>query len=224
MNSSSIRPPRKGGPSRSRRQILALASAASALLAACSLPGQGAPPRQFRLTPKSTFDAGIPTVDWSLIVLKPEADRSVDTVRISLVSAGIETQYYANAQWSDRAPSMVQRLLVESFVNSGGISVVGGDRSGLRPDFRLKTVLREFQAEGTPGAAPTIRVAIDASLVRMPQRDVVGTSAFQSSAAANSDRIEDIVAAYDEALGSAFKRLVPWALETGNDAGDRASL
>ncbi len=209
-----VRPP-------SRRFFLRGSAAVSsiALLAACAVPGQGAPPRQFRLTPKSTFDAGLPSVDWSLIVLKPEADRSVDTVRIPLVSGGVETQYYANAEWSDRAPAMVLRLLVESFVNSGGISVVGSDRSGLRPDFRLKTVLREFQAEGAPGAAPTVRASIEASLVRMPQRDVVGTIAFERSEPASSDRIEDIVAAYDEALGSVLKRLVPWTLATGNEAG-----
>ncbi len=205
----------------SRRSILRTAMTAPGLviLGACALPGQGEAPRQFRLTPKSTFDADLPTVDWGLVVLKPEADRSVDTARIALMSGGTEMQYYANADWSDRAPAMVQRLLVESFVNSGGISVVGSDRSGLRPDFRLKTVLREFQAEGAPGAAPTVRVGIQASLVQLPERNVVGTTAVEQAVPAASDRIEDIVNAYDEALGSVLKNLVGWTLATGNAAG-----
>ena len=226
MTSTPIRPSRRGALLRTRRHILKQATALSglAVLAACSLPGQGAPPRQFRLTPKSTFDAAMPSVDWSLAVLRPNADRSVDTVRIPLVSGGLETQYYANAEWSQRAPLMVQTLMVESFANSGSIAVVGNDRMDVRPDFRLNSVIREFQAEGEPGAAPTVRVAIEASLVKMPQRDVVGTFTFERSVAAGSDRIEDIVTAYDEALGSALKRLVPWALETGNGTGDRASL
>lgn len=217
--------PGYGPRAASRRQVVQSAAALSgaAILAACSLPGQTAPPRQFRLTPKSTFDAGLPSVDWALLVLRPEADRVVDTTRITLVSGGLETQVYANSEWADRAPAMVQRLLVESFVNSGGISVVGSDRSGLRPDYRLKTVLREFQAEGSPGSAPNIRVGIDASLVQMPRRNVVGTTSVQRTEQASSDRIEDIIAAYDNALGGVFKELVTWTLVTGEEAGGAAS-
>ena len=213
--------PQNGAMAPSRRHVLRGSAAISgmALLAACSLPGQGAPPRQFRLTPKSTFDAELPRADWSLAVLTPEADRAVDTTRIPLLSGGTEMQYYANSEWSDRAPSMVQRLLIESFVNSGGIDVVGSDRSGLRADFRLKTVLREFQAEGDPGSAPTIRVQVDATLVKLPQRDPVGSVTIDRVVPASSDRLEDIVAAYDEALGGVLKRVVPWALSTGNAAG-----
>lgn len=204
----------------SRRSILRTAMTAPGLviLGACALPGQGEAPRRFRLTPKSTFDADLPTVNWSLVVVEPQADRSVDTVRIALMSGGTEMQYYANADWSNRAPAMVQTLLVESFVNSDRIAVVGNDRAGLRPDFRLSSVLREFQAEGTPGEAPTVRVKFDASLVQLPQRDVVGTTAVEQAVPAASDRIEDIVNAYDEALGSVLKNLVGWTLATGNAA------
>ena len=208
---------RATGVAHTRRVFLKQASALSGLaaLTACSIPGQGAPPRKFRLTPKSTFDAEVPTVDWSLAVLTPEADRSVDTARIPLVSSGLETQYYANVEWSQRAPLMVQTLIVESFRNSGGIAVVGTDRMDVRPNYRLNTTLREFQAEGDPGSPPEVHVRIEAKLVKMPQREVVGTFTFDSTEPAGSESIEDIVAAYDEALGSVLKRLVPWALQTG---------
>ena len=54
-----------------RRGLAAVAVAAVAL-AACSLelPGQGDPPRQFVLTPKSTYDDDVPKVEWQLLVTR----------------------------------------------------------------------------------------------------------------------------------------------------------
>ena len=58
--------------------------------------------------------------------------------------------YYALANWTDRAPLMVQGLVVESFENSGRIVAVGREAVGLKPDFVLKIEIREFQAEAYP--------------------------------------------------------------------------
>ena len=64
----------------------------------------------------------------------------------------MQIEYYARAQWSDRAPQMVQTLMIESFENSQRIIAVGRDVVGLRADFILKSELREFQAEYFNGA------------------------------------------------------------------------
>ena len=69
-----------------RRGLIFMGAALPALaLGACQLPGQSAPPRQFRVTPKTTFDE-LPQVDWALAVDRPTVDRSIDTNRIARVS------------------------------------------------------------------------------------------------------------------------------------------
>ncbi len=55
--------------------------------------------------------------------------------------------YYANAAWTDRAPLMIQTLLVESLENSRRIVGVGRDPLSVRPTYVLQSELREFQAE-----------------------------------------------------------------------------
>ena len=79
-----------------------------------SLPGQKAAPTTHRLTQKSTFD-DLPDVTWTLTVAEPTAERSLDTNRIAVVRDGTTIDYYANASWSDRAPAMIQSLMVASF-------------------------------------------------------------------------------------------------------------
>ena len=86
-------------------------------LAGCELtvPGQGPPPALYRLTPKSTFSEGLPVVDWQLVLEPPVADAGLSTTRVALQRSPTQLEYYARSRWTDRAPLMVQTLMIESF-------------------------------------------------------------------------------------------------------------
>ncbi len=191
-------------------------------LAGCEvpLPGQTAPPRLFRLTPKSTFSDDLPTVDWQLVIELPTAPAGLSSTRIVLQRSPTELQFYARANWSDRAPEMVQTLIVESFENSGRIVAVGRESIGLRSDFVLKTELREFQAEYPSSGPPDIRVHLNARLIQMPQRSIIAWRRVERLIPAAEDSLEAVVEAFDEALGKVFKELVEWTLKTA-EAGKR---
>ncbi len=202
-----------------RRRALLRAAAVTlpaALLSGCAdlIPGQGAPPNLYRLTPKSTFPDDLPTVNWQLVLAQPDADAALDTTRIALIREATKIEYYAKSGWTDRAPSMVQTLMLESFENSKRIVAVGRRAIGLRADFELRTELREFQAEYSQSEIAA-HVAINAKLVRAAERSIVGQQNFLSKAPAAIDDIEVIVQAFDDALGSVLKHLVEWTLKTG---------
>ena len=59
--------------------------------------------------------------------------------------------YFANAAWSDRAPAMVQSLLIESFEQTGKIISVSRDLAVLRADYILMSELRRFEARYESG-------------------------------------------------------------------------
>lgn len=200
----------------------------SALAGCVELPGQkDEPPRLYVLTPKSTYEDLGAQVAWQLLVDTPVAPASLNTSRIALQDSPIDLRYFIRAHWSDVAPKMVQTLLVESFENSGGIVGVGRDAIGLRSDFILKTDMREFQAEyaeslgeqngvmSESAAAPTVRVRLNAKLVRMPDRVIVSTQTFERSIPATRNTMESIVGAFDEALGKVLKQVVLWTLQEG---------
>lgn len=207
-----------------RRKALGgvLAGAGGLALAGCGiqLPGAGAPPRIFTLTPKSTFDADIPTVDWQLLVDVPSAPAGIDTARIAVRRSPIELDYIAQAAWTDTGPRMIQTLLIESFENSGRIVSVGRQTVGLRADFILKTDLREFQAEypgaeASPDAIPSIHIRLNAKLVRMPDRVIVASNTVDYNLPADGTDLASMILGFDMVLGKIMKRIVGWALTEG---------
>lgn len=212
-------------PPHARRRVflqgigaLSLASALSGCGVGELLPGQGPPPRLFRLSPKSTFDADLPTVDWQLVIEEPISPTGLSTTRIPLQRRAVELEYYARANWTDRAPAMVHTLAVESFENSNRIVAVGRESLGLRSDFILKLDLREFQTEYSGKGPPDAHVRLNAKLVQMPQRTIIGSQRFTRRITAKADTLEDIVEAFDDALGKVLKELVTWTLKSGQAA------
>ena len=199
------------------------------LVSACllELPGTGTPPRMYVLTPKSTFSDTLPRVDWQLLVELPQAQAGINTARIALRDSPIELRYFELSNWTDLAPRMIQTLIVESFENSGRIVAVGREAIGLRADYVLKTELREFQAEFSqrlPQKAevgignippPTIRVRINAKLIKMPRRSIVASKNFEYLIDAEENSMEEIIGAFDASLGKSMRRLVEWTLIVG---------
>lgn len=199
-----------------RRRVLAGISLVGLGLAGCDklieLPGQGPPPTIFRLTPKSTFPDDVPGVSSQLVVEPPFASAALNTTRIALMPTPTRIDYYARASWEDQAPLMIQTLLIESFENSRRIVSVGRQSVGLRSDHVLKTELREFQSEYFEGGKPNVRVRLNAKLVRMPDRSIVAATDIEQTARAESEAIEAIVSAFDEALGRVMRGVVVWTL------------
>ena len=202
----------------SRRKLLGVGLTVPALsVAACQLPGSGPPPREFRVTQKSTFSEELPEVDWSLMVERPNALRSIDTPRIARTS-GVEIQHYAGATWVDRPPVMIEPLIIQSFRSSEAIDVVVDRRASIRPDFLLQTALAAFEAMETASGQPDVRVAMSATMIRMPRREVVGTTHIARTVTAQATSLQAIALAFDDALGKVLKQLVEWTLRTGEAA------
>ena len=137
----------------------------------------------------------------------------LDTTRIALTENYLQLDYYAQASWTERAPIMVQTLMMESFENSGRIISIGRETFGLRSDFVLKSELREFQADYLEGRR--VRVRINAKLVRNPQRAIIAGATFERIEPIRGVAFIDIVRAFDDALGGVMRDLVGWALIEG---------
>jgi cholesterol transport system auxiliary component len=185
-------------------------------LAGCAglLQDLGGPaPNLYTLTPKSTFSKGLPRVAWQLVVEEPIASGGLNVERIALRAVPTELKYFARARWTERAPRMVQTLLVESFENSGAIVAVGRKAIGLRSDYNLKVDLREFQAEYFDAdGIPTIRVRLNAKLVQQPLRTIIASKTYEAAIKAEGTDMQQVILAFDKALGKVLRRTVEWTL------------
>jgi len=176
------------------------------------------PPNIYWLTPKSTFGEDLNPVNWQLVVDIPYAPAAINTQRIALMRNPIQVEYYANSNWTDRAPLMLQGLIVESFENSGMITSVGRQSVGLRSDFVLLVEMREFQMEYFDGATvPSAHIRINCKLVEMPNRLIVANESFEAVELSSSDTMLAIVDSMDLALGKVLKRIVRWTLTVGEN-------
>ena len=205
-----------------RRGLIAMALALG--LSGCeSVVGNlgGEPPDLFTLTPKTSFAPDLPRVTWQLVVEEPTASGGLNSTRIARRSNPTELTYFAKAAWIDRAPAMVQTLLVESFENSKVIVAVGRKAIGLRSDFDLKSELREFQAEYDDGqGTPLIRVRLNAKLIKQPRRQIVASENFEATQRAAGPGMDAIIVAFDEALGKVLRNMVQWSLRNGQAAAE----
>ncbi len=178
-----------------------------------SLPGSGPAPVIYDLSPKNTFDKELPVIKAQLIIEEPVAARGIDSDRIALRPRPIEIKYFAGSRWSDRAPKMVQTLMIESFENTGKIVAVGRQSIGLRSDFVIKSELREFQAEYFKmGAMPDIHIRLSVKLIKMPDARIVASQTFERTELASGKEITAIVEDFDETLGKVLRRSVEWSL------------
>ena len=176
------------------------------------LPGGGPAAKLYNLTPKSTYSDNLPTVNWQLVVEMPISAETLNTPRIALSRAPLTLDYYGGARWSERAPVMVQTLLVESFENTGRIVAVARKSTDLRADYVLKTDLREFQAEYSGEGPPIVFVRLNAKLIKMPQRTIIASFRSERREQAVSIKLIDVIHSFDQALGKVIKDVVEWAL------------
>jgi cholesterol transport system auxiliary component len=202
----------------SRRRILAalIAGSLAPAVTACGLGG--APPRQFTLTPVTNLPRGLAPLKWSLVVDEPSAARQIDTSRIALMNGPFRVEYYADVEWTDTAPAMVQLLLIQSFQNTGRLPVVAPTRQTLATDFLLLSNLRKFQVENDAAGTPQATIVLEATLLRMPRRTPIATARFEKATTVDSKSSETVTAAFDASLSDVMRRMVDWTLRQGSAA------
>ena len=183
-------------------------------LAGCSgLLGGGAPAHLYRLTPKSTYPPNLPHPSVQLLVDVPFAPAGLDNSRIALSRSPISIDYFADSEWTDRAPLLVQTAILQSFENSKAITALDRESVGLRADFILRTEIRHFEAVyDSSDGPPEVWVAINVRLVNPSSRDVVAQSVFERRQRASANDVPSIVSAFDEALGGVMKDIVVWTV------------
>ncbi|MCH7592020.1 MAG: membrane integrity-associated transporter subunit PqiC [Planctomycetes bacterium] len=211
-----------------RRRDVLLGSAAGVMLSGCGgadlggIIGLPPPLRIYMLRPTLTGGQAGPSVPWQLAISAPLAPASLDTVRIALTPTPSTMDYFSDASWPDRAPALVQGLLLEAFANTGRVAAAR-DTEGVAADYILRTALRDFQAvysggappvPGQPSPPPQVKVAIDARLVATSDRRIVGSLSVIETADAVANDLDAIIAAFNDALENTLIQIVDWCLRT----------
>ncbi len=187
--------------------LLALAGCGGSLLGPSSNP-----PSLYRLSAPEDIVSATPAARWQLVVDTPTAPQDLDTSRIAIAPEPARIDYYAGVAWADRAPVMIQELMLESFDKSGKVAAVR-QQSNIRPDFLLSTDIRHFEADAA--GDPSVHVDISAHLIRARDRAIVATRNFSATAPV-SPGFDGTIGAFDQAMRTMLPQIVDWTLTEGD--------
>ncbi|WP_420583952.1 ABC-type transport auxiliary lipoprotein family protein [Ruegeria sp.] len=174
----------------------------------------------YLLTPKSTFSTSLPRIQKQIVVQEPTATAAVNTDQIAIQPTPLQVQYLPRARWVDRAPLIVQALLVESYENSGKVAAVGRSTVGLRADYVIVPDLREFQGLviANPDGSQTIRVEVRMNIKIIDEFEdkIIASDSFREYVIAANDETPELVKAFDDALGKTMRDAVEWSVRRIN--------
>jgi phospholipid/cholesterol/gamma-HCH transport system substrate-binding protein len=169
--------------------------------------GKKGPVTTYDLSAPATFPPLEKVVRAQLVVPEPGAPIALDTQRIVPRSAGAEAAGFANAQWSDTVPKLVQAKVIQALDNSNYLSAVSRPMDGVAADYQLLIDIRAFQLSGAAGEPAEVEFA--AKVLGGSGRIVAG-KVFATKVSPASAEARAAIAALDEAFGKATLELAVW--------------
>ena len=157
--------------------------------------------------PPATAPTSAPT-GGSVLLQRPEAGPGLESERIALLRSDQRFDFYAASRWAAPAPDIVESVMIDALRATGAFSAVFDDSAPFAPRYNLRCALRRFEADYTKsGGAPTVQVALDCTLGRHRERELLASFTAQGSAPASEDRLNAVVAAFESATAAAMTEL-----------------
>jgi cholesterol transport system auxiliary component len=193
------------------------------LLAGCSILGAGNARERstiFDLDPRVATDPSWPRVDWQMSLPSATASRITDSLRIAVRPTPNELQVYKGAVWSRSPTDMVEAAILRTLEDSGRIAAVARQGSGISAEYKLVLDLRRFESAYTAAdMPPTVRIELNAKLLRSADQQAVASRTFLQENPAASAGIDDVVAAFEHGLQAVTGELAGWVLSGGSRGG-----
>ena len=187
-------------------------------LAGCiSLISEPDPITVYSLRVKPLSDSvTMPKVPWSLTVIRPNTTSILDSNRIAVRPEANVLQVYKGANWSDPLPDLLQSVIVEAFEDSGAITTVSRQNSGVPAEVALLIDIRQFEAVYEAGAkTPVVVLQLHAKVLEYPSNRVIAVRNFNARIPAASKEIPDVVQAFDLGMNTLTVDIMSWTFANG---------
>ncbi len=158
----------------------------------------------------------LPKVPWSLTIIRPNTTSILDSNRIAVRPEANVLQVYKGANWSDPLPDLLQSVIVEAFEDSGAITTVSRQNSGVPAEVALLIDIRQFEAVYDVGAkTPAVVIQLHAKVLEYPSNRVIAVKNFNARIPTVSKEIPDVVQAFDLGMNTLTVDIMSWTLANG---------
>jgi cholesterol transport system auxiliary component len=142
------------------------------------------------------------TVD--LAVSQATATPGLDSERIAVLHEARRMDHYLDAQWGAVLPQVVQAMVVGSLQNQKLFRSVSSEQARVNTNYWLELEVRDFQAEyANESVAPTVRVTLVGSLIRIKDRKLIAVLPTTMTTTAMENRLGAVIAAFESAAQQA---------------------
>ncbi len=145
-----------------------------------------------------------------LLVPEPRALESLSTSKIPVKPTASTLSYYPAVALEDAAPRVIQRVLLDSFQNTGRVKAVGLPGQSLLINYQVVTEVRAFQAE-TYGV-DSARVELSAKILNDSNGQVVADRIFTSVVPISGDGPDAAAEGLNRATQAMAADMVAWTL------------
>ncbi len=146
------------------------------------------------------------------IAVSVTAVPGLDTDRMLILGPDAHLNYYASARWPDSIAEVLESLLRSTLESTGRYSRVTRGATSQSADLHLELEVRELYAlANATDSAHTVRMVLKGYLDCIDDERAI---VMQAVAEIRDNRLTEIVAAYQEALGKASQQLVEQTAES----------
>lgn len=145
-----------------------------------------------------------------ILVPEPRALEALATNKIAVKPTAITLSYYPSVALEDSAPKVLQRILLDTFQNTGRVRAVGLPGQSLLINYQVVTEVRAFQAETYEGDRARVEVAV--KLLDDSNGRVVRDRIFTTVVPMSGDGAESAAIGLNEAAQRLASDVVAWTL------------
>ncbi|MEM0908313.1 MAG: ABC-type transport auxiliary lipoprotein family protein [Pseudomonadota bacterium] len=145
-----------------------------------------------------------------ILVPEPRALESLASNRIAVKPTPLTLAYYPSVALEDSAPKVLQRIMLDTFQNTGRVNAVGLPGQSLLINYQVVTEVRAFQAETFNGNRA--RIEVSAKLLNDANGRVIRDRVFVAVAPMAGDSAEAAAVGLNAAAQNLASDVVAWAL------------
>ncbi|MEM8856474.1 MAG: ABC-type transport auxiliary lipoprotein family protein [Pseudomonadota bacterium] len=145
-----------------------------------------------------------------ILVPEPRALKAFSTEQIAVKPTELTLSYYPSVAYQDTAPKVLQRVLLDTFQNTGRVRAVGLPGQSLLINYQVVTEIRAFQAETFAGDRARVEVAV--KLLNDANGRVIKEQVFTTTVPLPSDSAEDAAIGINQAAQALAGDIVAWVL------------